>query len=209
MKLFHSLGIRHAISREIHVLTDLNLEKTPQLVELVNDSKDGEACAYLLNAAPEFSGPGTLNVKDLFERANRVVFKLAEKLDYKRYTSPKDIVEGGRGWEVQLERRDSGIANRSGAALDRGVALLKVVKLAMGHNAIDMVGTILLNILRGDIARLSRCTALITAEDGPIPRCKPFKYTYGKKIFNTKNAYRQEEIDEIRTEWAAFVSIFV
>ncbi|KAA0054124.1 uncharacterized protein E6C27_scaffold131G00370 [Cucumis melo var. makuwa] len=27
--------------------------------------------------------------------------------------------------------------------------------------------------------------------------------------FNTKNAYRQEEIDEIQTEWAAFVSRFV
>uniref|UniRef100_A0A9I9D4G7 Cytoplasmic tRNA 2-thiolation protein 1 n=1 Tax=Cucumis melo TaxID=3656 RepID=A0A9I9D4G7_CUCME len=67
-------------------------------------------------------------------------------------------------------------------ALDRVVALLKVVRLATGHNAIDMVGTILLNILRGDIARLSRCTKLITDEDGPIPRCKPFKYTYGKKI---------------------------
>ncbi|KAL0549364.1 hypothetical protein IC582_013846 [Cucumis melo] len=28
-------------------------------------------------------------------------------------------------------------------------------------------------------------------------------------LFNTKNAYRQEEIDEIRTEWVAFVSRFV
>ncbi|TYJ95752.1 uncharacterized protein E5676_scaffold110G00080 [Cucumis melo var. makuwa] len=28
-------------------------------------------------------------------------------------------------------------------------------------------------------------------------------------LFNTKNAYRQEEIDEIQTEWAAFVSRFV
>ncbi|TYJ97211.1 uncharacterized protein E5676_scaffold92G00020 [Cucumis melo var. makuwa] len=28
-------------------------------------------------------------------------------------------------------------------------------------------------------------------------------------LFNTKNAYSQEEIDEIRTEWAAFVSRFV
>ncbi|KAL0544322.1 hypothetical protein IC582_019435 [Cucumis melo] len=28
-------------------------------------------------------------------------------------------------------------------------------------------------------------------------------------LFNTKNAYRQEEIDEIRTEWAAFVSRFL
>ncbi|KAL0533392.1 hypothetical protein IC582_030231 [Cucumis melo] len=34
------------------------------------------------------------------------------------------------------------------------------------------------------------------------PKWRPVK-------FNTKNAYRQEEIDEIRTEWAAFVSIFV
>ncbi|KAL4021068.1 hypothetical protein IC575_019857 [Cucumis melo] len=34
------------------------------------------------------------------------------------------------------------------------------------------------------------------------PKWRPVK-------FNTKNAYRQEEIDEIRTEWAAFVSRFV
>ncbi|XP_050938119.1 cytoplasmic tRNA 2-thiolation protein 1 isoform X2 [Cucumis melo] len=67
-------------------------------------------------------------------------------------------------------------------ALDRGAAWLKVDKLATGHNADDMAETVLLNILRGDIARLSRCTAIITGEDGPIPRCKPFKYTYEKEI---------------------------
>ncbi|XP_015893480.3 cytoplasmic tRNA 2-thiolation protein 1 [Ziziphus jujuba] len=67
-------------------------------------------------------------------------------------------------------------------ALDRGAALLKVDKLATGHNADDIAETVLLNILRGDIARLSRCTAITTGEDGPIPRCKPFKYTYEKEI---------------------------
>lgn len=67
-------------------------------------------------------------------------------------------------------------------ALDRGAALLKVDKLATGHNADDIAETVLLNILRGDIARLSRCTSIITGEDGPIPRCKPFKYTYEKEI---------------------------
>ncbi|XP_006355236.1 cytoplasmic tRNA 2-thiolation protein 1 [Solanum tuberosum] len=67
-------------------------------------------------------------------------------------------------------------------ALDRGAALLKVDKLVTGHNADDIAETVLLNILRGDIARLGRCTSIITGEDGPIPRCKPFKYTYEKEI---------------------------
>ena len=56
--------------------------------------QDGEAYAYLLNAlAPEFSGPSTLNVKDPTERAN-MVLEVAEKLECKRYLTPKDIVEG-------------------------------------------------------------------------------------------------------------------
>ncbi|KAH7567063.1 hypothetical protein JRO89_XS07G0011900 [Xanthoceras sorbifolium] len=67
-------------------------------------------------------------------------------------------------------------------ALDRGASLLKVDKVATGHNADDIAETVLLNILRGDIARLSRCTSIVTGEDGPIPRCKPFKYTYEKEI---------------------------
>ena len=37
-------------------------------------------------------------------------------------------------------------------------------------------------VLRGDVARLSRCTAIITDGEGTIPRCKPFKYTYEKEI---------------------------
>merc|ERR1719315_490637 len=39
-----------------------------------------------------------------------------------------------------------------------------------------------MNILRGDIARLQRCTMITTGEDSPLPRCKPFKYTYEKEI---------------------------
>ncbi|KAJ6807162.1 cytoplasmic tRNA 2-thiolation protein 1-like [Iris pallida] len=67
-------------------------------------------------------------------------------------------------------------------ALDRGAALMKADKIVTGHNADDIAETVILNILRGDIARLSRCTLITTGEDGPIPRCKPFKYTYEKEI---------------------------
>ncbi|KAJ1691880.1 hypothetical protein LUZ63_016035 [Rhynchospora breviuscula] len=67
-------------------------------------------------------------------------------------------------------------------ALDRGAALIQADKIVTGHNADDIAETVLLNILRGDIARLSRCTSITTGEDGPIPRCKPFKYTYEKEI---------------------------
>ncbi|XP_010913959.1 fimbrin-4 [Elaeis guineensis] len=118
---------------KIQLLADLNLKKTPQLVELVDDSKDveelmslapekmllkwmnfhlkkagykktitnfssdvkdGEAYAYLLNVlAPEHCNPATLDAKDPTERA-KMVLDHAEKMDCKKYLSPKDIVEG-------------------------------------------------------------------------------------------------------------------
>lgn len=118
---------------KIQLLADLNLKKTPQLMELVEDSqeveelmglppekvllkwmnfhlkkagyakqvtnfttdlKDGEAYAHLLNVlAPEHSTTSTLETKDPTKRAN-LILEQAEKLDCKRYISPKDIVDG-------------------------------------------------------------------------------------------------------------------
>uniref|UniRef100_A0A7N0ZY91 Calponin-homology (CH) domain-containing protein n=1 Tax=Kalanchoe fedtschenkoi TaxID=63787 RepID=A0A7N0ZY91_KALFE len=59
-----------------------------------SDVKDGEAYAYLLNVlAPEHCDPAALDVKDPAERA-KLVLDHAEKIDCKRYLSPKDIAEG-------------------------------------------------------------------------------------------------------------------
>ncbi|KAK9089802.1 hypothetical protein Scep_028884 [Stephania cephalantha] len=118
---------------KIQLLADLNLKKTPQLVELVDDGKDveelmglapekvllrwmnfhlkkagykkpitnfssdvkdGEAYAYLLNVlAPEHCDPSTLATKDPADRAN-LILDHAERMNCKRYITPKDIVEG-------------------------------------------------------------------------------------------------------------------
>ncbi|XP_055374426.1 cytoplasmic tRNA 2-thiolation protein 1 [Condylostylus longicornis] len=68
-------------------------------------------------------------------------------------------------------------------ALDRGAKLLKVDCIATGHNADDIAETVIMNILRGDTARLRRCTNIKTGEsDEIIPRVKPLKYAYEKEI---------------------------
>lgn len=67
-------------------------------------------------------------------------------------------------------------------ALDRGAKLLKVDCIATGHNADDIAETVLMNILRGDTARLRRCTEIRTTSEDSIPRVKPLKYTYEKEI---------------------------
>lgn len=67
-------------------------------------------------------------------------------------------------------------------ALDRGAVQLKAAKVATGHNADDIAETILLNFLRGDFPRLSRCVDAVTGRGSSLPRVKPFKYTYEKEI---------------------------
>ena len=58
----------------------------------------------------------------------------------------------------------------------------RLPQVATGHNADDMAETVLLNLLRGDVARLGRSTCAVTGEDGDLPRVKPFMYSYEKEI---------------------------
>ncbi|KAL1224878.1 Fimbrin-5 [Cardamine amara subsp. amara] len=87
-----------------------------QVTNFSSDVKDGEAYAYLLNAlAPEHSSHVALETKDPTERAKKVL-EQAEKLDCKRYISPKDIVDGSANLNLAFVAQI--FHNRNGLTVD-------------------------------------------------------------------------------------------
>ncbi|KAJ5246002.1 hypothetical protein N7468_000985 [Penicillium chermesinum] len=109
-----------------------------------------------------------------------------------QYEMPLEILGYGElyGWTMdqvvaQIGKKGNctycGVFRRQ--ALDRGAAKLGIKHVVTGHNADDVAETVMMNLLRGDLPRLSRGTSIVTDSGASdIKRSKPLKYAYEKEI---------------------------
>ncbi|XP_072022625.1 cytoplasmic tRNA 2-thiolation protein 1-like [Amphiura filiformis] len=178
-----------------HTICEANLFTSGETVAIgASGGKDSTVLAYVMKLLNERYNYG-LNLVLLSVDEGITGYRddslETVKRNEKQYELPLKIVsyEELYGWTMDDIVKQIGLKNNCTfcgvfrrQALDRGALLVKADKICTGHNADDIAETVLMNVLRGDIARLRRCTAITTGTDGALPRCKPFKYTYEKEI---------------------------
>ena len=188
----------HAFETEIHnTIVSNNLFHRGERVAIgASGGKDSTVLAYvlkLLNERYDYGIDITLLSVDEGIVGYRDDSLATVKRNQQQYNLPLEIVsfkELYNNWTMDdivavVGVRHSctycGIFRRQ--SLDRGAQRLGISHVVTGHNADDMAETVLMNILRGDVMRLAKSTAIITQSGGsPIKRSKPFKYTYQKEI---------------------------
>ena len=178
-----------------HTIVNNNLFKRGELVAIAaSGGKDSTVLAYVMKVLSERYDYGlklVLLSVDEGITGYRDDSLESVKRNQDQFGLPLKVVSYRElyGWTMDAIVQQIGLKNNCTfcgvfrrQALDRGALLLKVDKIVTGHNADDIAETVLMNILRGDIARLQRCTDIVTGTEGAIPRSKPFKYTYEKEI---------------------------
>lgn len=186
----------YVFETEVHnTITDSKLFKPGDSVAIgASGGKDSTVLAYVMKTLNERYNYGLkLLLLSIDEGITGYRDDSLEtvKRNQQQYEMPLKILSYDElyGWTMdkvvsQVGRKNNctfcGVFRRQ--ALDRGAAMLEVDHIVTGHNADDIAETVLMNIMRGDIARLGRCTAICTQGEDTIKRSKPFKYAYEKEI---------------------------
>ncbi|CBY36134.1 unnamed protein product [Oikopleura dioica] len=150
-----------------------------QVMKILNERYDYGLKLCLLSIDEGISGYRDHSLEEVKFHSNNYGLEL-------KILSYKDLYNWSMDEIVSVAGRKSnctfcGVFRRQ--ALDRGAWQLGVDIVATGHNGDDVAETVLMNMLRGDVGRLSRCTAISTADDpSGIPRVKPLKYQYEAEI---------------------------
>ncbi|KAI0052590.1 hypothetical protein FA95DRAFT_1483067 [Auriscalpium vulgare] len=181
---------------EVHnTITEANLFRTGDRVAIgASGGKDSTVLAYVMKTLNERYGYGLeLFLLSIDEGITGYRDDSLEtvKRNQEQYDMPLKILSYDELYGWTMDRIVSTIGRKNNCtfcgvfrrqALDRGASALNVDHIVTGHNADDIAETVLMNIMRGDIARLGRCTAICTQGEDTIRRSKPFKYAYEKEI---------------------------